>query len=1112
MAEKRTCGLIAVAAALLSSMAGAQPGTELFADDLNGNLNDFTIATSGGDASLGTETRRQGQSLRLRWGPVSIATTGFAADVPGADLSLWIRRGDSSFSDPPEAGEDLVIEYRDAGGNWNVIATHPGDGTPGEILTPTYSLPVPALHANLSIRLRLSGGSGVDEDYWHIDDLAIVESGGTPLLFSFEELVWTGAAGEVEDTNGSGIGGTVAGGAINPFLFPAIATNPGTCRYADLDGSDDSIVVPDNDALDMSTSLSVSAWINARSLSGSGQTILSKSGNYEVSLDAAGRIVWRWTDSGGAAQALTTSQSVATGRWYHLLITYDGRRQVIYVDGVPWASQRYLDGLARNDQPLVIGAGNTAESPFDGFIDEVYITREAMSLQEARDVRDAMHECTLAAAQFTINHDTQGIHCLPEVITIDVVDTVTGTPLIGYNAQVTIDTQSGFGSWALVAGSGALTDAVANDGVATYDWPLGESQVQLELYYPEGNPVLDIDAVQVSDPGIRDTDAEGALVFSPSGFTVTAVPVANPPGVIVPFASAQTAAVPFDVYITAYGTTPSDPACGVIESYTNDRNLRFWSEYVNPGTGTLPVTVDGAAAAATEATAVDQVVSFTAGQGQVTVRYKDAGAIRLAMKDVAAADPGLPAGIQGATAAFVSRPADFTLSSIADASGAVPNPAAVDASGPVFIAAGAPFRATVTALDADGDPTPNFGRETPAASVELETLLVAPAAGANPAVSAPTGFVGFAGGTATGNDFSWPEVGIVQLRPSVFGGDYLGSGDVVGTDSGTVGRFIPDHFDVARNTPVLQTQCTAGPVFFTYAGQPFGYSTAPLLTATARAVGGTTTLNYTGSFFRMTTATLDNIAYTAAAGTLDLSGVPTSPGDPTVTDIGAGIAEIRFDASGSTQLAFLKATPEAPFDADIALSVDVLDADGVAGASNPVVFGGAGGIAFTAEPLGREIRHGRLRFVNAAGSELVDLPVPLFSEYFAGPATGFIANGDDACTTGVSISLSGYTEQLNPGETCVLDAGAPGLSGAGCTVAAPLALRFTAPPVGGDFGLRLAAPGVGNTGSVRVDAVVPTWLRFDWDAATAGDENPSGIATFGVFGGHGSQIYLRELY
>ncbi|HEX5420839.1 MAG TPA: DUF6701 domain-containing protein, partial [Gammaproteobacteria bacterium] len=105
-----------------------------------------------------------------------------------------------------------------------------------------------------------------------------------------------------------------------------------------------------------------------------------------------------------------------------------------------------------------------------------------------------------------------------------------------------------------------------------------------------------------------------------------------------------------------------------------------------------------------------------------------------------------------------------------------------------------------------------------------------------------------------------------------------------------------------------------------------------------------------------------------------------------------------------------------------------------------------------------------------------------------------------------------FTQNLAAGETCVLDAGAPGTSGAGCAAPAPMAMRFTEPPAAGAFNLRLAAPGTGHSGSVFVNASVPSWLRFDWNASTPGDENPTGQATFGIYAGDANQIYLREVY
>jgi MSHA biogenesis protein MshQ len=364
-----------------------------------------------------------------------------------------------------------------------------------------------------------------------------------------------------------------------------------------------------------------------------------------------------------------------------------------------------------------------------------------------------------------------------------------------------------------------------------------------------------------------------------------------------------------------------------------------------------------------------------------------------------------------------------------------------------------------------------------------------------------------------GSDFTWSEVGIVRALPGVGDGDYLSAGDVTGSASEPIGRFIPSHFVVSLNSPLLDTGCVAGG--FTYQGERFGYAASPVITATAVTVGSTPTTNYTGAFFKLTSSTLAGRTYSSAAGALDISGLPASSADPAIASVGGGVATLTF--SSGTGLAFTKSAPQAPFAAGIRLAIDVLDADGVAavGAAplgNPVTFGAAGGMPFTG---GDEIRYGRIRVGTAVGSERVDLPVPMRAEYFASAAAGFVGNAADTCSTNVSLALSGFTENLDAGETCARDSGAPGASGVGCAVPAPLPLRFRAPPAagaGGDFNLRLAAPGAGNQGSVVVTASVPAWLRFDWDAGAAGDENPAGQATFGIFGGEPRQIYTREIY
>lgn len=932
----------------------------------------------------------------------------------------------------------------------------------------------------------------------------------TVLSLSFEQAEWTNAAGQAIDSGPFGLHGTPFGDADTADTSAAAPGDPGTCRYGVFDGDNEYVEVADNAALDITAELTVAAWIYLRTTPTELYTIASKDTNYEYHIDSQRRLYWWWNDSVGNTRSLTTTTQINLNQWHHVAITYASGEQRMYIDGVlQGVSGTFAGSLATNDLPFYAGTDwNFISRAFDGYIDEVRVIAAALAPAEIETLRADTHPC--APVRFTITSNPFGIHCVDQTITVGVIDTLTGTPVLNYNTAVQLDTRSGFGSWSLVAGGGTFADVTPDDGIATYAWPLGQSQATFALGYRQGPPSIDVDVFQVSNPGVSDVDPQGVIAFSPNGFTVTAQQLTNPPpGVISPFASHQTAGASFALHIAAFGQTDTDPTCGVIEEYTDAKNLKFWSQYVNPGSGARNVTIGGAPAAPVEAAAADQQVAFVQGRAVVTAKYKDVGRIRIFMKDDTTVNAGLPGGIRGATADFVVRPAGFTLSDVAV--GALANPQAANASGTVFAAAGASFRMTVTARDAEGDATPNYGRETPREGVRLPTEIELPVGGASPAIGWTAGFGDFSGGVATGTDFTWSEVGVTRAVPGVGDGDYLEAGDVSGPPSEPIGRFIPDHFVATLDapSPMFTTACAAGG--FTYQGQPFGYATPPVIVATAVAVNGATTLNYTGDFFKLAPDTLTGRSYTSPAAALDTSGLPPTTADPVITSPSGGVARLTF-GSGSG-LAFVKGAPQEPFDAQISLAINIVDADGVAavGAApfgNPVTVGGASGIPFTTSD---EIRYGRVRVGTAVGSELVDLPVPMRTEYFAPGGAGFVTNVADVCTTDdVSLAFLGYTKSLNAGETCVRDGGAPGASGMGCAAAAGSPYRE--PPLAGDFNLQLAAPGAGNQGSVAIRASVPEWLKFDWDAGAAGDEDPAGQATFGIFGGERRVIYTREIY
>jgi MSHA biogenesis protein MshQ len=267
--------------------------------------------------------------------------------------------------------------------------------------------------------------------------------------------------------------------------------------------------------------------------------------------------------------------------------------------------------------------------------------------------------------------------------------------------------------------------------------------------------------------------------------------------------------------------------------------------------------------------------------------------------------------------------------------------------------------------------------------------------------------------------------------------------------------------------------------------------------------------------------------------TYTLSPLSTPGWDGSVATVGEASIDtatgvLTFPNPLVDNLAFKRnnATPQAAFNASITNAISVQDASEAAVSGNgtittttPLVYSA---IAFDAGPSANLFRYGRLRIGSASGSQLVNLQVPLETQYWNG--TVFTTNAADYCTTidPASIAMTNFLGSVIGGETANIS-GSPFVAGRG--------------------DLRLRAPGAGtpptdlNTGSVDLtinldgtlsgttwtSTVVSTpvattllsasrsYLQGNWTGATY-TQNPSARARFGVYRGAEEVIFMRESY
>ncbi|MFQ3236280.1 MAG: hypothetical protein ACI9C4_001851 [Paraglaciecola sp.] len=349
-------------------------------------------------------------------------------------------------------------------------------------------------------------------------------------------------------------------------------------------------------------------------------------------------------------------------------------------------------------------------------------------------------------------------------------------------------------------------------------------------------------------------------------------------------------------------------------------------------------------------------------------------------------------------------------------------------------------------------------------------------------------------GSAAGNAFAYSEVGYFKLgvnslidssfttvdQPDDCTDDFSNTlnGNKYGCKFGNItttdylGRFVPDHFDV-----VVAKACSAGD--FTYSGQPFSVT----ITAKNGLVIPATTLNYNGSTAPSFAKTVTLTDANALAG-----------GDLTPTSILASAFSLGV-ANPTPAFTFTSAAT-----APASIKIRALDTDNV----------NSTGYDLSATTL---VRSGRVRFLNAYGSELLDLPMILRAQYWQDTNSGWQTNTADSCTN-ATLSFSAVAMPDITDNTCVMDTGlALGNSGKGCSVAASSTKQFKEMGVSGfagDFNLWLKAPGSDNTGSIDVEAIVPSWLQYNWIGVVA---NPKGRATFGVYKSKSNKvIHRREMY
>jgi fibronectin type 3 domain-containing protein len=197
---------------------------------------------------------------------------------------------------------------------------------------------------------------------------------GLVAAYGFDAGSGTSAA----DSSGLGNGGTISG--------PTWTTAGKYGQALTFDGVNDQVSVPDAASLDLTTGMTLEAWVRPTVLGSSWRTVLMKeqAAYYAYALYAGtGTGVPSGNGFiGGSDVDVRAPAALALNTWTHLAATYDGAALRVYVNGTQVAQQLTTGGIVTSTGVLRIGGNNVWSEWFEGQIDEVRVYNRALTPAE----------------------------------------------------------------------------------------------------------------------------------------------------------------------------------------------------------------------------------------------------------------------------------------------------------------------------------------------------------------------------------------------------------------------------------------------------------------------------------------------------------------------------------------------------------------------------------------------------------------------------------------------------------------------------------------------------------------------------------------------------------
>ncbi|HEY8876853.1 MAG TPA: LamG domain-containing protein [Roseateles sp.] len=976
---------------------------------------------------------------------------------------------------------------------------------------------------------------------------------GTPTRraeYRFDEWSYSGRIGEVADSSGNSNNGVRVGNATT-------SATAKVCRSLSIPANTNSSSDAVDTLLDVNSGIgdqgSVTFWYSGNTAWNNSAAMLldattSTSKPFFLVRQSDGSLRFTVADGGNTLlSAVTPAQTVTANTWRHIAVTWKlatgtGQSVVrIYINGSQVGAQTGTTSgsLDNSIGTLFVGDNRSSSAPANatlnsanGLIDEMRVYNyEISALELTADMAAITRTCLPPLDHYELSVPANSLTCAPTTVTVKACSSNASTCSVepSVNGTAVLTTSSGSLSPAVVTFSnGVATTTLSNPGGAD------NSNVTVTLggeSTTASNPrrcCLNGTSCAVADACVTTFNQAGFLIASSTGGGSAVI-------------TAQTAGTPSSdfYYLRAVKKGASTQACEA--AVTGNRTIKWAYQCNDPATcsasdlmsltnatpGTPPTpgattTIKRNNGTASSLQYADVPMTFDAnGNAPFKLTFSDVGLATLAATFTTTASANSTGGdvlVLAGNPTFVTKPAGFSVTQITTPTGGANQ--GTQATPPIFVRAGTPFSARITALTSGGATTPNFGRESAPEGVLLTPTLVAPTGGSTGVLdNATVAGTAFTNGVANVTNLGYREVGLMTLKGTVADADYLGAGDVTASAaSETIGRFIPAGFTAAGTGLTHRSAMACAPASaFTYLDENVGLR----FNLTAVNAQGGVTRNYAGATYaRMNLGAVNfNLAGTDTTGVVTtrfaaarINVAAVAGAWPQVADPNAGVADITLTAA-----VLRGAAPDGPFN-NTKLGIAPVDADGVGMAAFDLDTDAAvAGNDRASIVVGQiPLLYGRLRLQNALSAANRALKLPLTAQSWNGAA--FVTNTLDSCTrvTAANLSFGNFRKTL---------AAADAVMTPNAVVVNPLQPTY----------ITLAAPGGGRLGSMDVAVALAaganpadaSCMPAGWRTTTAtngaglaalrgawcgGSSDPSARATWGLYRGSDGVVYQRENY